>query len=210
MTDPRRTSRTTRLTRKAPVALLALAGAGTVLLAGLRPWVSGTVGDAVLGGSRVTAGGSEVAPGLSAVALAVAAAAVAVVATGRVGRLVGLVLWAGCVAGAGVLVVRVLADPSAVLGPVAASRVGRTGTVPATAGPTAWPWVALAGVVLAAVALVLAVVGRRSWPAPARRYEAPGAADGHTAGSRGERVGTAWDDLSAGRDPTDVGEDGRT
>ncbi|QIM21000.1 Trp biosynthesis-associated membrane protein [Phycicoccus sp. HDW14] len=199
-----------RLTGKGPVALLALLGAGVVLVAGFRPWVSGSVADAVLGGSRVTATGSEVAPGLSAVALAVAAAGIAVVAAGRVGRLVALVLWVACLATAGVLVGRVLADPSGVLGPVAASRVGRTGTVEAVASSTVWPWVAVLGLVLATAALVGALVGRRRWAAPARRYERAGTSDGHVAGSRGERVGTAWDDLSAGRDPTDVGDERRT
>ena len=132
---------------------------------------------------------------------------VAVVAAGRVARTVALVLWAGCLVGAAALTVRVLADPSGVLGPVAASRVGRTGTVEATASASAWPWVALLGVLLAALALGAALVGRRRWGAPSRRYDAPGATEGHVAGSRGERVTSAWDDLSAGRDPTDVGED---
>ncbi|HMM94530.1 Trp biosynthesis-associated membrane protein, partial [Phycicoccus sp.] len=122
-----------RLGGRGPVVLLALLGAGTVLVAGFRPWVTGTVADAVLGGSRVTAGGAEVAPGLSALALAVAAASVAVVAAGRVARVVALALWAACLAVAVGLTVRVLGDPSGVLGPVAASRVGRTGTVEAVA-----------------------------------------------------------------------------
>ncbi|PKW28378.1 Trp biosynthesis-associated membrane protein [Phycicoccus duodecadis] len=200
-----------RLTGRGPVALLALLGAGVLLLAGLRPWLSGTVDDAVLGGSRVVASGADVAPGLSAVALAVAAAAVAVVAAGRVGRLVGLVLWAGCVVLAAVLVVRVVVDPSAALGPVAASRVGRTGTVDAVASTTAWPWVAVAGLLVAAAALGLALVGRPRWSGPSTRYEAPdGSGAGHVAGSRGERVSSAWDALSAGRDPTAPAEDPRT
>lgn len=199
-----------RLTGKGPVVLAALVGAGTLLLAGLRPWVSGTVADAVLGGSRVVATGADVAPGLSAVALAVAAAAVAVVAAGRIGRLVGLVLWAVCVVLAAGLTLRVVLDPSAALGPVAARRVGRTGSVEAVASTTAWPWVALVALAVVVAALVLAVVGRRRWGGPSARYEVPAAADGHVAGSRGERVSSAWDDLSAGRDPTDVGDDRRT
>lgn len=199
-----------RLTGKGPVALLALLGAGVVLVAGFRPWVTGTVADAVLGGSRVVADGADVAPGLSAVALAVAAAAVAVVAVGRVGRLVALVLWVACLGTAGALVGRVLLDPSAVLGPVAAARVGRTGTVEAVASATAWPWVAVLGLAVAALALVGALLGRRRWAGPSQRYERSGAGEGHVAGSRGERVGTAWDDLSAGRDPTDVGDERRT
>jgi uncharacterized membrane protein (TIGR02234 family) len=196
-----------RLGGKGPVVLLALIGAGGLLVAGFRPWVTGAVDDAVLGATRISATGAEVAPGLSAVALAIAAAAVAVVATGRVARTIALVVWGACLAVAAGLTVRVLLDPSGALGPVAAARVGRTGAVENVAHPTAWPWVALAAVAVALLALVLAVVGARRWGGPSRRYEAPGAAEGHVAGPRGERVTSAWDELSAGRDPTDVGED---
>ncbi|GGL24905.1 Trp biosynthesis-associated membrane protein [Phycicoccus endophyticus] len=199
-----------RLTGRGPVALLALLGAGVLLAAGFRPWVAGTVVDAVLSGSRVEADGGEVAPGLTAVALAVAAAAVAVVAAGRVARTVALALWAGCLALAAALSIRVLADPSGVLGPVAAARVGRTGSVEADAAATPWPWVALLGVLLCAAALAAAVAGRRRWAGPARRYEAPARDGGEVPGRRGERVPSAWEDLSAGRDPTDVGEDAST
>ncbi len=198
------------MTGRGPVVLLALLGAAVVLVAGFRPWVTGTVADAVLGGSTVTATGADVAPGLSAVALAIAAAAVAVVAAGRVARLVALVLWAACLVGAAVLTVRVLADPSGVLGPVAAARVGRTGSVEASASATVWPWLALVGVLVAAYGLTGALLGRGRWTGPSRRYEVPATTEGQVAGSRGERVGTAWDDLSAGRDPTDVGDDGPT
>ena len=107
---PTRRGRPDRLTRRGPVALLAVLGAGGLLAAGFRPWVSGRVEDAVLGGSRVVATGAEVAPGLSALALAMAAAAVAVVATGRVARAVSLVLWAGCLAVAAALTGRVLLE----------------------------------------------------------------------------------------------------
>ncbi len=193
------------LSAKGPVVLLALVGAGGLLAAGFRPWVTGAVDDAVLGATRVSATGAEVAPGLSALALVLAAAAVAVVATGRVARVVALLAWAAVLAGAVVLAVRVIADPAGVLGPVAASRVGRTGSVESVAHPTAWPWVALGALALATVALVGAVAGTRRWGGLSRRYEVP--AEDHVGGPRGERVASAWDELSAGRDPTDVGED---
>jgi uncharacterized membrane protein (TIGR02234 family) len=195
-----------RLTGKGPVALLGLAGAGALLVVGFRPWVQGAVDDPVLGASRVTATGADVAPGLSAVALVLAAAVVAVLATGRVARVVALVVWAAALVGATVLTVRVLADPAGVLGPVAAARVGRTGTVEAVAEPTAWPWLALVATAVAAVAWLGAVAGARRWGGPSRRYEVP-ATDEHVAGPRGERVASDWDELSAGRDPTDVRED---
>ncbi len=195
-----------RLTGKGPVALLALLGAGGLLVSGLRPWVSGAVDDPVLGATRISATGAEVAPGLSALALVLAAAAVAVVATGRVARAVALLVWAATVAGSALLTVRVIADPAGVLGPVAAARVGRTGSVESVAHATAWPWVALGALALALVALGAAAKGSRGWAGPSRRYEVPGAEE-HVAGPRGERVTSDWDELSAGRDPTDVGED---
>ena len=68
------------------------------------------------------------------------------VAAGRIARTVAVVAYAVCVGLAVVLAVRVLLDPEAVLGPVAASRVGRTGSVETVAEATIWPWVALRGV----------------------------------------------------------------
>ena len=115
-----------RLSAKGVVVLLALVGAGLLLVSAFRPWVTGAVNDAVLGATRISATGSEVAPGLSAVALAIAAAAIAIVAAGRIARVVAVVAYAVCVAVAAVLAVRVLLDPEGVLGPVAASRPSRT------------------------------------------------------------------------------------
>ncbi|WP_392541947.1 Trp biosynthesis-associated membrane protein [Oryzobacter telluris] len=199
-----------RLGGKGPVALLGLVGALALLAVAFRPWVSGAVDDAVLGATRISATGDEVAPGLTAVALAVAAAAVATVAGGRITRVVALVGWAGLLTVAVGLTVRVVLDPDGVLGPVAASRVGRTGSVETAADPTAWPWVALGAAALALLGLVGAVLGMARWAGPSARYEVPDGAGGTVAGPRGERVGSDWDELSAGRDPTDVGPDRTT
>ncbi|MGL5931213.1 MAG: Trp biosynthesis-associated membrane protein [Dermatophilaceae bacterium] len=196
----------TRLRRKGPVALLGLVAAVGMLAAGFQPWATGAVDDAVLGATRVSATGSEVAPGLSVVALAVAAAVVAVVTAGRVGRVLALAGYALCLAGATSLTVRVLADPGGVLEPLAATRVGRTGTVPTTqAAATLWPWVTLVAVAVGLVGLLAGLAGARSWGAPTARYELPRA---DATGPRGERVSSDWDRLSAGQDPTDT-EPGR-
>jgi len=199
-----------RLSSKGVVVLLALVGAGLLLVSAFRPWVTGAVDDAVLGATRISATGAEVAPGLTAAALAIGAAAIAVVAAGRIARVVAVVAYAACVAIAAALAVRVLLDPEGVLGPVAAARVGRTGSVETVAEPTAWPWVALAGCLVALLGLAGAVVGMRRWGGPSSRYEAPEGAAGDVAGPRGERVASDWDELSAGRDPTDVGPDAPT
>jgi uncharacterized membrane protein (TIGR02234 family) len=199
-----------RLSSKGVVVLLALVGAGLLLVSAFRPWVTGAVDDAVLGATRISATGAEVAPGLSAVALAIGAAAIAIVAAGRIARFVAVVAYALCVAIAAALAVRVLLDPEGVLGPVAAARVGRTGSVETVADPTAWPWVALLACAVALLGLAGAVVGMRRWGGPSQRYEVPEGAAGDVAGPRGERVASDWDQLSAGRDPTDVGPDAPT
>ena len=198
-----------RLASKGVVVLLALTGAGLLLVSAFRPWVTGAVDDAVLGATRISATGAEVAPGLSAVALTIAAAAIAAVAAGRVARVVAVLAYAVALGIAVALTVRVLLDPDGVLGPVAASRVGRTGSVDTVAEPTIWPWVALAACAVALLGLAGAVVGVRRWGGHSARYEVaePGAA---VAGPRGERVASDWDELSAGRDPTDVGPDAPT
>ena len=61
---------------------------------------------------------------------------------------------------------------------------------------------------VALLGLVGAVRGLRVWGGPSSRYEVADAG-GPVAGPRGERVASAWDELSAGRDPTDVGPDQR-
>ncbi len=76
----------------------------------------------------------------------------------------------------------------------------------AVAAATVWPWLALLGVAVSVGALAAALVGRRRWGGPSRRYDSPATGDGHVAGARGERVTSAWDELSQGRDPTDVGD----
>lgn len=199
-----------RLSSKGVVVLLALLGAGLLLVSAFRPWVTGAVDDAVLGAIRISATGAEVAPGLTAVALAIAAAAIAVVAAGRIARVVAVAAYAVCVAVAAALAVRVLLDPDGVLGPVAASRVGRSGSVETVADATIWPWLALLACAVALLGLAGAVVGMRRWGGPSQRYEVREGAAGDVAGPRGERVASDWDELSAGRDPTDVGPDGPT
>ncbi len=203
------------LTSKRGVIGLAVTGALLLVASASRTWVSGTVDDAVLGASRVTGTGSQLAPGLVAIALAAAAAALAATTSGRLVRRISIIVLALAALGAGGLVAVVLADPGGRLGGVAARSTGRTGSVETHASTGAWPWLALAGAILLFAAAVAAWAGAGRWQGLSARYETPAVdALGTTApsdpaqtraGSRGERVATAWDSLDAGVDPTEHG-----
>jgi hypothetical protein len=69
---------------------------------------------------------------------------------------------------------------------------------------TAWPWLALVGVVLLVACAVGGWVGSRRWQGLGARYETPT----DRAGARGQRVASDWDRLDAGEDPTSTGADG--
>ena len=178
-------------------------------MSAFRPWVTGAVDDAVLGATRISATGAEVAPGLTAVALAIAAAAIAIVAAGRIARLVAVV---------GVCRVRRhrrRARRARAPRPRGRARTGRRlaggphrlGRDRRRAHRLALGRAASPAVV-ALVGLAGAVVGMRRWGGPSQRYEVPERRRPPTsAGPRGERVASDWDELSAGRDPTDVGPD---
>jgi uncharacterized membrane protein (TIGR02234 family) len=186
-------------TSKAGVVLLALLGAGVLLVSGSRTWVSGTVDDAVLGASRVTGTGTQVASGVIALALAAGAAAVASTTSGPRVRRVTLAVVLLAAAGEALFIGRVLLDPSGVLGSVAAASTGRTGTIETNAHVTSWPWLALTAVALLVAAGIGGWVGSRRWHGLGARYEAPAS---EAAGPRGQRVASDWDRLDAGEDPT--------
>lgn len=191
---------------KSGVVLLAVIGAGLLLVSGSRTWVTGTVDDAVLGASRVTGTGTQVASGVVALALAALAAAIASTTSGPVVRRVTLVLLLLAAVGEAVFVGRVLLDPSGVLGSMAAASTGRTGTIETRASVTAWPWAALAAALLLVVAAVGGWLGSPRWRGLGARYETPT----DRAGARGQRVGSDWDQLDAGEDPTVRDERPRT
>jgi uncharacterized membrane protein (TIGR02234 family) len=174
-------------------------GAVLVLLSTQPAWVHVTVPRSA-GGVAVALdlSGSQVAPVLVALGLLALAGVVGLVATrGWVRRAVGVLLVA---AGAGVVLttVRVVADPgAAAFGAVRGQSVDAAAAAAASysvAGP--WPWVALLGGLLVAVAGAGTVWLSRTWPAMGARYEAPGA------DARGDRPVDAWTALDRGEDPT--------
>ena len=125
-----------------PVVVLLSVAAGIVLLAaGRADWVTGTV-DGVAGPVRTAAVGTEAAPGLAGIALVAMAAAIAATTSGRIARWICLGVLGLVAAGVVALSVRCVVAAPDVLGSVAATHSGGTGTLEATGSATAWPWVA--------------------------------------------------------------------
>ena len=200
-TSTRATARSSRWRRPSTAVLLALLRAGVVVASGSRLWATSRVTDTGLGTTAASVTGSQAVGPLIALVLAAVAGVLAAVTAGRVGRLIGVVVLAGAALTDAVLVVAFLLDPAQAVGRVAAEAMGRTGTLPVTPTATAWPWVALAGLVLLLGAAVVSALGTSTWRGLSARYES-GAADQAGSGPRGERVSTDWDRLSAGEDPT--------
>lgn len=191
-----------RLTSRGSVVMAAAVSALAVLALARQPWATGTIGATagVPGGGAVEVTGSEAAPGLVGLALLLAAGALAAATTGRIGRILGvLAMWAGAL-GLVALVADVILDPGSALSVRAAALSGITGEVGTTGHRLTWtPWAALAVGALALLAAAAATLGLQSWSGLSSRYDSPTTV---TAGARGERVGTDWDRLSAGEDPT--------
>lgn len=206
------------------VVLTVLLGAGLVVLAGGRAWVTQAV-TGVPGVTRVTTSGNQAVPAVTALALVAAAGAVAVALVGPIARRVVAVLLMLTGLGVAGLVVTVLRDPAGAVLPAVQNATGRVGSVPGGAAQlTAWPGLAVAGGLLIALAggVAVFVVGR--WQGSGRRFEVSGTggsrpgigagADPDAAGvpgalgpsaarqARRERDLDAWDALSRGEDPT--------
>ncbi len=188
-------------------ALGALLGAGLLVVAAGRPWVTQVVSD-VPGVTSVSASGGSAVPVAPALALAAAAGALALLVTGRLGRRLAaaVLLLAGL--GAVAAVVAVLAAPGDAVAAAVTAATGRSGPLSGPpAAVTGWVWPALAAAVLVAACGAVALVRVSSWPAPGRRFDAPppaataGGAPAGTVKGQGDAIG-AWDALSRGEDPT--------
>lgn len=193
--------RGTRLTGPRVVVPVALLVAGLGVVSGRRVWLTGRVEDAVLGSSTISGTGAQVVPGLVAVSLVLAAAALAAATAGPLLR--RLTLAAGLLAAValGTLSARALVEGDTLLGGLAATASGRTGTIPVAARAGLWPAVLAAASCVAVLALVTGLAGASSWRGLSQRYDAP--ADPDVAGGRGERVPGTWDRLDRGDDPTE-------
>lgn len=180
-----------------PVALIV---AALGLIAGRRPWLTGTVDDAALGTSTITGSGTQVVPGLVALSLVLGAAALAAATAGPVIRRITLAVGGLAALALAGLSGRALADGETLLGGLAATASGRTGTVPVVAHAGVWPIVILVAGCVGVLALGAGLLGAPAWRGLSQRYDAP--ADPDVAGGRGERVLGDWDRLDRGDDPT--------
>ncbi|MEU9076552.1 TIGR02234 family membrane protein [Kitasatospora sp. NPDC004745] len=172
--------------------LLTVLSAVLVLTAVGRVWAEGRAGTLAV---SVTGGAiSELPGGLALVGLAAAVAVFAVRGAGRLAvgaltLLAGLGAAAASAAGAG---------DTAALDAEAARKLALTGSAATGVGHTGWPWVALVGGLLLAVAGLLTLRYGRGWPAMGSRYEAPT----RKAPARSETPADLWKALDRGEDPT--------
>ena len=197
-----------RLTSKPMVLVLMLVSASVILVSGSREWVTGSVGDAVLGAMTLHGKGSDIAPGALAAALVGLASAVAAATAGRAVRVIAAssALLAAVLGVA--VVISAVANPDGALGALAAAGTGRSGTVAAHGHVGAWAWVALSATLVMGLGGLGALVGSRRWNGLSSRYDAPvpgkasPASRRHSTGELGRRRELEWDQLSRGEDPT--------
>jgi uncharacterized membrane protein (TIGR02234 family) len=174
--------------------LLTLLGAVLVLTAAGRDWAEGRAGtlDVSVTGGKI----SELPGGLALVGLAAAVAVFAVRGAGRLAvgaltLLAGLGVAAASVAGA---------SDTAALDSAASGKLALAGSTATEVSHSAWPWVALAGGLLLALAGLVTLRYGRGWPAMGSRYEAPT----RKAPVKAETPGDLWKALDRGEDPTAV------
>ena len=138
-----------RLTARRPVVLLALLGAGLVLLAATRTWATVEAVGTLPGLSDLAVPGRHLAPGAIPIALAVTAGAIVLATSGRTVR---FVVAAGLLIGGPVVVVNGVSGAldtarttaTAVRDSLKVSGAGfATDRTPVSV--TIWPWVAVAG-----------------------------------------------------------------
>ncbi len=179
--------------------LLTALGAVLVLTAVGRVWAEGKAG----GQLELSVTGSAISGLPGGLALVAMAAAVAVFAVRGVGRIVVGVLVVLSGLGAAVAAVLGASDTSA-LDAEAAHKLALVSAHAEQTGHTAWPWVALVGGLLLALAGLLTVRDGRAWPVMGARYDAP-AGQAKARAKSAAPTGTPaelWQALDRGEDPT--------
>ncbi len=181
-----------------PMLLATVLGAVLVLTAVSRVWATGRVAGVTGAALDVSVTGATVSGLPTGLALAAVAAAVAVFAVRGAGRtgvgalmvLTGLGLAADAAANAG---------DTAALHVEAARKLALAGARAGQVGHSLWPWVALAGGLLIALAGVLTVRFGRDWPGMGTRYDAP---TRKAPARTGDTPADLWKALDRGEDPT--------
>jgi uncharacterized membrane protein (TIGR02234 family) len=184
-----------------------LVGAALVLASTSSTWAEALVDPgAPFPPSEQTLSGGDAVPAVPALGLVGLAAVAALLAARGLARLaVGavLVLTGGALA---VLAARPATDPSTAARAVVAANPGLVEGAVREVGVTPWPWLAVAGGVLLALAGALTVVRGPAWAALSARYDAPGAERGasgaRTAGAPRDPDVVHWEALDRGEDPT--------
>ncbi len=157
--------------------LAIVVGAGLALLASTQTWVTVNLTAAANHTAAVTVQGSAAAPALTALSLAGLALAAALAIAGRIVRVVLAVLGvviAGCLIFSASVA---LADPvvSAAAAITSASGISGGSSVARLVDSVelaVWPWIAIAGGVVLAIASLSIFVTSRRWPGPSRKYQA--------------------------------------
>jgi uncharacterized membrane protein (TIGR02234 family) len=212
--------------------LAVVVGAGLALLASTQPWITVHLAAAANHAGDVVVQGSAAAPALTALSLAGLALAAALAIAGPVVRIVlaalGVLIAVSITLSAGIA----LGDPVQAAAAAITSASGVSGgssvaRLAKSVDVSVWPWVAILGGVVIAVASVAVIVTSRSWPGPSRRYQAVRFEDagGQQTGevpdvlaapdpaAPSDRTGQgvpidrdtaidSWDELSRGEDPT--------
>jgi uncharacterized membrane protein (TIGR02234 family) len=208
------------LVSKRTAVLLALIGAGLILLAGSRTWATVGLTGSLPGVSHLAVSGRHSDAAAIPIALAVAAGAIVLATSSRVVRaIVGLGLTIG---GLVVVVGAVQAgrDRDAALARAVQDALGVVShgggavfgdDVDSSVVFSVWPWVAVAGGLVVVLAGLLTLARGWSWTGPSRRYERDAGATAAVPATPAEPApaaakpagpGSTWDALSRGEDPT--------
>lgn len=190
--------------RRGGLILVGLAGALGALGCSTQTWAQATLPTTVV----VSVTGQESSGAFPALCLALAAALLAATLMARLGLLILGGLGVAIAASGGALAVSSIADPGSGLTAAVGEATGVAGeksvdSLLEGAQATAWPWLALLCLALAAMSCaLLAVRSRRLGRArAARRMSRKPAADAGMLGGEPDAA-VLWDRLSDGEDPT--------
>lgn len=188
--------------------LVLVVGSGLGLLSATQTWFTIQVTDVANHSGTVTVAGSAAAPALTALSLAGLALTAALAIAGPAFRVVLSIL--GILLGASIVfsALSVVGDPLRAASGAITSATGVAGEASLrklveSTTTQFWPWLAVVGGVLVALAGAAAIVYLRAWPGPSRRYQARFAGeDGRSAEDAVAELG-AGDSEPSGEQPDD-------